>query len=135
MTQPYKDGYFLEPTVVEAAASHRISKEEVFGPFLTVTRFKDDEEALAEANSTIYGLGSGLWTNNLTRAHRFADQIHAGMVWINSYKRVHPASPFGGVVSRAMAAKWALKPCANIPKPNPFGSMSMRQSRLYQRKT
>ena len=92
-----KDGYFLEPTVVEAAASHRISKEEVFGPFLTVTRFKDDEAALAEANSTIYGLGSGLWTNNLTRAHRFADQIHAGMVWINSYKRVHPASPFGGV--------------------------------------
>ena len=72
------------------------SCEEVFGPFVTVTTFSSDEEALAEANNTAYGLGSGLWTNNLTRAHRFADGIHAGMVWINSYKRVHPASPFGG---------------------------------------
>lgn len=91
------DGYFIEPTIVRAKPTDRISKEEVFGPFVTVTTFKDDAEALAEANSTAYGLGSGLWTNNLTRAHHFADSIKAGMVWINSYKRVHPASPFGGV--------------------------------------
>ena len=90
------DGYFVEPTIVRAKPSDRVSCEEVFGPFVVVTTFKDDEEALAEANNTAYGLGSGLWTNNLTRAHRFADGIHAGMVWINSYKRVHPASPFGG---------------------------------------
>ena len=90
------DGYFVEPTIVRAKATDRVSCEEVFGPFVVVTTFKDDEEALAEANNTAYGLGSGLWTNNLTRAHRFADGIHAGMVWINSYKRVHPASPFGG---------------------------------------
>ena len=89
-------GYFIEPTVVRAKVTDRVSCEEVFGPFVTVTTFKDDEEALAQANNTAYGLGSGLWTNNLTRAHRFADGIHAGMVWINSYKRVHPASPFGG---------------------------------------
>ena len=89
-------GYFIEPTVVRAKPSDRVSCEEVFGPFVTVTTFSSDEEALAEANSTAYGLGSGLWTNNLTRAHRFADGIHAGMMWINSYKRVHPASPFGG---------------------------------------
>ena len=90
------DGYFVEPTIVRAKPNDRVSCEEVFGPFVVVTTFKDDEEALAEANNTAYGLGSGLWTNNLTRAHRFADGIHAGMVWINSYKRVHPASPFGG---------------------------------------
>ena len=90
------DGYFVEPTIVRAKPDDRVSCEEVFGPFVVVTTFKDDEEALAEANNTAYGLGSGLWTNNLTRAHRFADGIHAGMVWINSYKRVHPASPFGG---------------------------------------
>ncbi|HTI68133.1 MAG TPA: aldehyde dehydrogenase family protein [Caulobacteraceae bacterium] len=90
-------GYFVEPTIVRADPSHRVQQEEVFGPFVAVTTFKDDEEALAIANGTAYGLGSGLWTQNLSRAHRFAKAIHAGMVWINSYKRVHPASPFGGV--------------------------------------
>ena len=49
------------------------------------------------ANGTEYGLGSGLWTSNISRAHKFAREIHAGMVWINCYKRVNPASPFGGV--------------------------------------
>ena len=90
-------GCFLEPTIVRAKPSDRVAQEEVFGPFLTVLTFKTDEEALAIANGVDYGLGAGLWTQNLTRAHRFAKQLHAGMVWINSYKRVHPASPFGGV--------------------------------------
>ena len=62
----------------------------MFGPFVTVTTFKDDEEALAIANGTVYGLGCGLWTQNLQRAHRFARDLHAGMVWVNCYKRVHP---------------------------------------------
>jgi aldehyde dehydrogenase (NAD+) len=90
-------GYFVEPTIVRADPNHRVQQEEVFGPFVAVSTFKDDEEALAIANGTIYGLGAGLWTQNLTRAHRFAKAIHAGMVWVNCYKRVHPASPFGGV--------------------------------------
>ena len=90
-------GYFVEPTIVRADPKDRVQQEEVFGPFVAVTTFKDDEEALAIANGTAYGLGSGLWTQNLSRAHRFAKAIHAGMVWVNSYKRVHPASPFGGV--------------------------------------
>ena len=72
-------------------------QQEVFGPFVSVTRFRDDAEALELANATDYGLGSGLWTNNLQRAHRFSDGIKAGMVWVNCYKRVHPGSPFGGV--------------------------------------
>jgi acyl-CoA reductase-like NAD-dependent aldehyde dehydrogenase len=90
-------GYYVEPTVVQAAPRDRVSLEEVFGPFVTVTRFKTDEEALALANSSEYGLGGGLWTTNLSRAHLFARSIRSGVVWINCYKRIHPASPFGGV--------------------------------------
>jgi acyl-CoA reductase-like NAD-dependent aldehyde dehydrogenase len=91
-------GCYVEPTVVRAKAyTDRIAQEEVFGPFVTVLTFKDDAEALAIANGTDYGLGSGLWTSNIQRAHKFARDLHAGMVWINSYKRVNPGSPFGGV--------------------------------------
>lgn len=89
-------GYFVEPTIVRADRSARVQNEEVFGPFMSVTTFADEEEAIAIANGTAYGLGAGLWTQNLSRAHRVANAIHAGMVWVNSYKRVHPASPFGG---------------------------------------
>ena len=91
------DGCFLEPTIVEAKPGDTVFREEVFGPFVTVTRFSDEQEAIALANDTPYGLGSGLWTTNLSRAHRMADAIDAGMVWVNCYKRVHPGSPFGGV--------------------------------------
>ena len=92
-----KGGCYVEPTVVTAKPGDRVCLEEVFGPFVSVTRFKDESEVIEIANSTDYGLGSGLWTSNLPRAHRVADAIRAGMVWINSYKRVHPGSPFGGV--------------------------------------
>ena len=90
-------GCYVEPTVVTANASDRVCQEEVFGPFVSVTRFKDEAEVIELANSTEYGLGSGLWTDNLQRAHRVARAMKAGMVWINTYKRVNPASPFGGV--------------------------------------
>ncbi len=90
-------GCYIEPTIVRAKPSDRVSQEEVFGPFVTVTTFKDDADALRIANSTEYGLGSGLWTRDLSRAHKMARDIRAGMVWINSYKRVNPGSPFGGV--------------------------------------
>ena len=92
-----KGGYYVEPTVVEAGPKDRVSCEEVFGPFVVVTRFKTDEEAIALANGSEYGLGGGLWTTNLARAHLMARQMKSGMVWINCYKRVSPGSPFGGV--------------------------------------
>ena len=92
-------GFFVEPTVVKAQPKDRVCQEEVFGPFVSVTTFKDEAEAIAIANSTEYGLGGGLWTTNLQRAHRVAGVMRAGMVWINSYKRVNPGSPFGGVGS------------------------------------
>jgi acyl-CoA reductase-like NAD-dependent aldehyde dehydrogenase len=92
------NGCYVEPTIVKVK-SHldRVAQEEVFGPFVTVLTFKDDAQALQIANGTDYGLGSGLWTSNLQRAHRVARELQAGMVWINSYKRVNPGSPFGGV--------------------------------------
>jgi betaine-aldehyde dehydrogenase len=91
------NGCYVEPTIVQAKSTDRVSQEEVFGPFVSVTTFESDEEALAIANGTEYGLGGGLWTSNLTRAHLMAREMKSGMVWINCYKRVNPASPFGGV--------------------------------------
>ena len=91
-------GCYVQPTVVRAGSyKDRIAQEEVFGPFVTVITFKNDEEALQIANGTEYGLGGGLWTSNLQRAHKFAREMKSGMVWINCYKRVNPGSPFGGV--------------------------------------
>jgi betaine-aldehyde dehydrogenase len=91
-------GCYVEPTIVRARDFRdRIAQEEVFGPFVTVITFKDDDEALRIANGTDYGLGGGLWTRDLQRAHRIARDMKSGMVWINSYKRVNPGSPFGGV--------------------------------------
>lgn len=90
-------GFYIAPTVVRAELAHRVNQEEVFGPVVTVTTFADDDDVLAIANGVQYGLGAGLWTRDLARAHTVAGALHAGMVWINSYKRVNPGSPFGGV--------------------------------------
>lgn len=92
-----RDGYYIEPTVVRADPASRVAQEEVFGPFMVVHTFSTDEEAVRIANGTPYGLGAGLWTRDLSRAHRVARDVRAGMVWVNSYKRVNPGSPFGGV--------------------------------------
>lgn len=93
------DGYYVNPTVVRIEHDSPVACEEVFGPFMTVHTFSTDEEALEIANSVDYGLGGGLWTKDLSRAHKVARDLRAGMVWINSYKRVNPGSPFGGVGS------------------------------------
>jgi acyl-CoA reductase-like NAD-dependent aldehyde dehydrogenase len=90
-------GCYVEPTVMRADPGDRVCREEVFGPFVTVTTFRSDDEAVGLANGTDYGLGAGLWTRDLSRAHRMARAFRSGMVWVNSYKRVGPGSPFGGV--------------------------------------
>jgi aldehyde dehydrogenase (NAD+) len=92
-------GCYVLPTVVRARPEHRVCQEEVFGPFVTVSTFKDEEEVLSIANDSVYGLGGGLWTRDLQRAHRVASRMITGMVWINCYKRANPGSPFGGVRS------------------------------------
>jgi aldehyde dehydrogenase (NAD+) len=92
-----RNGYYVQPTIVRATSTSRVCQEEVFGPFVSITTFSTDDEAIAIANGTQYGLGGGLWTTDLSRAHRVAKAMRSGMVWVNSYKRVSPASPFGGI--------------------------------------
>ncbi|MDO8434733.1 MAG: aldehyde dehydrogenase family protein [Candidatus Binatus sp.] len=90
-------GCYVMPTVVRARPTDRVCQEEVFGPFVAVSTFRDDAEVIEIANGTSYGLGGGLWTSNLQRAHLIARHMITGMVWINCYKRFNPGSPFGGV--------------------------------------
>ncbi len=92
------EGYYIEPTVIEGLPhTCRTNQEEIFGPVVTITPFDTEAEALSMANSTIYGLASIVWTENLTRAHRLANQIHAGIVWINCWLLRDLRTPFGGV--------------------------------------
>ncbi|QFT57616.1 2-aminomuconic 6-semialdehyde dehydrogenase [Sulfitobacter sp. THAF37] len=92
------DGYFVKPTLFTGARNDmRIAQEEIFGPVLTSIPFATEEEALALANDTEYGLTGYVWTNDLTRALRFTDALEAGMIWVNSENVRHLPTPFGGV--------------------------------------
>jgi aldehyde dehydrogenase (NAD+) len=92
------DGFFYSPTVfADVTAEMTLAREEVFGPVLALmTPFSDDDEAIAGANETRFGLTAGIWTENLRRAHRLARHLEAGTVWINTYRALSPLSPFGG---------------------------------------
>jgi aminomuconate-semialdehyde/2-hydroxymuconate-6-semialdehyde dehydrogenase len=97
---PYDKGYYMRPTVIEGLAYDcRTNQEEIFGPVVTLTPFDTEEEALMMANSTEYGLQTTLWTNDLKRAHRFADLAQSGIVWINCWMVRDLRTPFGGVKS------------------------------------
>ena len=89
-------GYYMQPTVFEGHNKMRIFQEEIFGPVLSVTTFKDEDEALAIANDTLYGLGAGLWTRDLNRAYRLGREIQAGRVWTNCYHLYPAHAAFGG---------------------------------------
>ena len=92
------NGYFIEPTIVEGLDFNcRTNQEEVFGPLVTIMPFDTEEEVLLYANSTQYGLSATLWTENLTRAHRMANEIDAGIVWVNTWLLRDLRTPFGGV--------------------------------------
>jgi len=89
-------GFYVEPTIMEGHNKMRIFQEEIFGPVVSVTKFKDDEEALQIANDTLYGLGAGVWSRNGTRAFRFGRAIQAGRVWTNCYHLYPAHAAFGG---------------------------------------
>jgi (Z)-2-((N-methylformamido)methylene)-5-hydroxybutyrolactone dehydrogenase len=90
-------GWFVEPTIFAGVQNRmRIAQEEVFGPVLSVIKFKDEEEAVAIANDVRFGLSAGVWTSDIGRAIRMSERIKAGTVWVNTYRAVSYLSPFGG---------------------------------------
>jgi phenylacetaldehyde dehydrogenase len=91
-------GYFVQPTVLDGTQeSMRVYQEEIFGPVVTVTPFKDvDDELIRRANDTVYGLAAGVWSSDMKRAHRIANKLRAGTVWINCYNIFDASMPFGG---------------------------------------
>ncbi|MCI0750479.1 MAG: aldehyde dehydrogenase [Flammeovirgaceae bacterium] len=93
-----KDGYFIEPTVITGLNSTcRTNQEEIFGPVVTIMPFDKEEEAIALANSTAYGLSATLWTENLKRAHRVSAQLKSGIIWVNCWLFRDLRTPFGGM--------------------------------------
>ena len=91
-----KDGFYMQPTIFEGHNKMRVFQEEIFGPVVSVTTFKTDEEALSLANDTLYGLGAGIWTRDGNRAYRFGRGIQAGRVWTNCYHAYPAHAAFGG---------------------------------------
>lgn len=97
---PYENGYYIAPTIIEGLAyTCRTNQEEIFGPVVTITPFDTEEEALKMANSTEYGLAGTVWTSNLKKAHRVADNLQSGIVWVNAWLVRDLRTPFGGVKS------------------------------------
>jgi len=98
-----EDGYFYAPTILSGAKpTDFIMQNEVFGPVLCVTPFKDEEDVIAMANSTPFGLAAGVWTNDIRRGHQMARRLRAGTVWINTYRALSFNSPFGGMKSSGL---------------------------------
>jgi aldehyde dehydrogenase len=91
-----KGGYYVSPTIFEGKNNMRVFQEEIFGPVVCVTKFKDAEEALEIANDTLYGLGAGIWTRDINRAYRFGRELKAGRVWTNCYHLYPAHAAFGG---------------------------------------
>jgi len=92
----FSEGYYIEPTIMKGGNKMRIFQEEIFGPFISVTTFKDEAEALEIANDTQFGLGAGIWTRDMNRAYRMGRGIQAGRVWTNCYHHYPAHAAFGG---------------------------------------
>jgi aminomuconate-semialdehyde/2-hydroxymuconate-6-semialdehyde dehydrogenase len=94
----FENGYYIAPTIIEGLSYNcRTNQEEIFGPVTTIMPFDTEEEVLMMANSTVYGLASTVWTQDITKAHNMAAQLHAGIVWINCWLLRDLRTPFGGV--------------------------------------
>ena len=89
-------GYYIQPTILEGHNKMRVFQEEIFGPVVCVTKFKDEKEALEIANDTLYGLGAGVWTRDAHQLYQIPRAIKAGRVWVNCYHAYPAHAPFGG---------------------------------------
>jgi betaine-aldehyde dehydrogenase len=97
LAEGFKNGFFFQPTILTDVKNQmRVAQEEIFGPVMSVITFENEDDLIKQANDTIYGLSAGIWTRDITRAHRFARAVKAGVVWINTYNMFNAASPFGG---------------------------------------
>jgi succinate-semialdehyde dehydrogenase/glutarate-semialdehyde dehydrogenase len=103
-------GWFLEPAVVaEPGEGSRLLTEEVFGPVLPVMRYRDFDDAIRRANDTPYGLGSSIWTHDVRRIHRAAQEIESGMTWVNQIHYGYDELPFGGVKDSGFGKEHGLE--------------------------
>ena len=91
-----ESGYYIKPTLLKGNNKMRVFQEEIFGPVLAVTTFKDEAEAIELANDTIYGLGAGVWTRDAHQLYQVPRAIQAGRVWVNQYHSYPAGAPFGG---------------------------------------
>ncbi len=90
-------GYFVRPALFDQVDNWmKIAREEIFGPVLAAITFEDEEDAIAQANDSPYGLAAAVWSCDIGRAHRVASKLKAGTVWVNTYNRYDAAAPFGG---------------------------------------
>ncbi len=106
----FENGFFIEPTIFTSVRNDmRIAQEEIFGPVTAVMTWDDENEMLARANDSIYGLGGGVWTNNLGRAHRISRGLETGMVWVNRYYNFKPGQPIGGVKQSGFGREGTLE--------------------------
>jgi aldehyde dehydrogenase (NAD+) len=105
-------GFYFRPTLFSGVTqSHRIAREEIFGPVLSILTFRTVEEAIEKANNTAYGLSAGVWTDKGSRILKLSTELKAGVVWANTYNKFDPTSPFGGYKGAASAARG----CWNTP--------------------
>jgi len=96
-------GYFIEPTVFADVQDHmKIAQEEIFGPVMSIIKFKEIDEVIEQANNTIYGLAAAVWTKDISKAHAISNSVRCGTVWVNCYEVITPASPFGGFKQSGM---------------------------------
>ncbi|KAJ3327192.1 hypothetical protein HDU91_004434, partial [Kappamyces sp. JEL0680] len=131
-------GYFYQPTILGNVRSHmKVFQEEVFGPVVAVTRFTDEQHAVALANDSCFGLAASVWTSNVARAHRVSDLLEVGITWINAHHFNDPSSPWGGMKQSGMGrengreAFYAYTQAKSVvvnygPSPDWFGDVTAR---------
>ncbi|KAE8153656.1 Aldehyde/histidinol dehydrogenase [Aspergillus avenaceus] len=107
---PDSEGYFIPATIVDnPAETSRVVQEEAFAPILPLLKWSDEDDVIARANKTESGLGASVWSNDLDRARRMADQLEAGNVWVNAHCEVTPMTPFGGHKASGIGCEWGVK--------------------------